>query len=1790
MQEPPSQAARLPLSTSSSSFSDNVPAGASTPVLQPSAAPPPGAPAQPSIPHGPVPDVETTNWNAVRAIANKYGVQSPARWPQKASHSGTDAADMHEQDQVRLLDLGSDAPIKITARPIEGGRFMYKLQSGSLPAEQEGDSFRSPGRVAFQKDAANLDQSSSQKAGQSKASKTLRASRSIPGLRSRSANGLLWGIGQPSTASSTAQIRSASAKTPSANQPSHTDTPTLLSQPGPSSNQSSVPPPPWKQEPAGQGSVQSGDVLGAILDLPQSAPQQTTLSDQEPTSSSTIAELFPSSSAGSRSFPLRAFGKTVAVDRKDAADKPNALQSPSNTSLLDRTDWNRSPIPQLPNMGDPLFEDLEAFANGSKTGPHSPGARFGSAFEPQSSLLKVPQQQLRAVQSFETTATARPDDGDDETRADGTALSVPLLEPRTEFGDPSKTFLFDVFQTYGKSSASSGPQSVEALTPATSRSASVEDGLSAMSPDASFGEASVSSAQNTSTDAAPADDPRFVLWAFSDSTDSEKLVLSNRDGLSFAQDASARDQIRQSVSTVSSSSSNGPRARPASSLPKRRSSRPADSIPPSPSLNSSQRQRMPSSNSQSSRISVTPSSQSGQTSERPVATRASKASAIAATPARLVAEITGEINSRLMTDFFYTFRAFMSTQDLLDLLIARFHWALNEPTSPTDDARRRIVRVRTYVVIKYWITNFFQVDFLGNRTVRNSLTSWLNELSSDPRLPSRPAEMSIVSSLKKVVRNLKHAYSNSGVGALVRNERTRSASSDQSSGLGHQTLGSPISPTTESRRRNGLPHQRDSDELTDGTPSSKGFNPSTNPMIGVGSYGSPLSSPTSPNNALSRALNSTVGRFSRLKKTMGQRLASQPGDGVHGALAGDATDTGDLLYMRGGVANLIQQFHLDQPAEGEGQAEDPNAGLSDDHGATDETPSLSTSSAMSRSTPASSIDSNHRREAEDDHEDSKAEVEDALGLGICVNDARPPSLAQRDVKQFAAGARHNDSRPTGSQDADRSLGAPLDPIASMATTASPVIGGDDEEMLDRSWNEDTPQESHTRLRSSDAGNSGVVHHVDSDSTLRSFANSAVSGMQTEQRSSVQAPRRARAQTVSSIVVSKRSTESNRSQRQNAVDVVQLDELDSSSDEENGGVRRKLRRLPGVRNLRTANNVQNLRPQRQSLDSLASLGRVFPGGDRTSLASTRMSHRPSPPVTVGRVQTEMFDPDEALAGYELVKGFRVEDFQSDDEEPGDVDEALRRLEGFIDDDKKAERARRVQTLWEQSQARKERREAEQQAADAGDGASEGGAPSSSGHETTAETALAQDQGSMAGAISAASSPTSPRSWLPASITPTEGTPEGTSTPLPNAEGSVGRSSVALGVPSPTVGTPRLPSTGQAAQALMAQRATSASRVRSTAMPFTRRGFLPPHVLNGPAPVHRCFLLSYKSEVIAQQFTLIEAELFKAVDWTELVSDRWRQRRHKTEVLDWESFYQNRVRAKATAAAEGTTYRDTAVEAIIARFNLTCNWVASEVVLTRNMEERVAVISKLIRVAFRCYQYMNFATVVQICLGLQTPWVERLTKTWARVSSRDMRILRDLKALTSPARNFRHLRTAMRGMVEEGSLEDVVTVSGPPQPHHGGGNSTSSSSGGASGGGLPSSTSKGIGVQMHDCCVPFFGLFITDLAVNECLPSLIDPSSPNSAAQVDPSNPSKLLHLQNPDAFAHLQPLPPCIQLEPLVNLFKFRNIAGTVKTVLAFQAKAVNYAFRADAGVYVKCLKIRCLEGRHMTDLSNRLEQ
>ncbi|KZF25236.1 ras GEF [Xylona heveae TC161] len=130
---------------------------------------------------------------------------------------------------------------------------------------------------------------------------------------------------------------------------------------------------------------------------------------------------------------------------------------------------------------------------------------------------------------------------------------------------------------------------------------------------------------------------------------------------------------------------------------------------------------------------------------------------VAATPLRMIAQITSAnfLDYELLSDFFLTFRSFLSTQELANHLTNRLRWAIER-----HDDLGRIVRVRTFVALRHWILNYFVDDFVPDQALRSLFCDQINKLSTKLRHRSYegPGDLRIVEELKKCWRRTCSLY------------------------------------------------------------------------------------------------------------------------------------------------------------------------------------------------------------------------------------------------------------------------------------------------------------------------------------------------------------------------------------------------------------------------------------------------------------------------------------------------------------------------------------------------------------------------------------------------------------------------------------------------------------------------------------------------------------------------------------------------------------------------------------------------------------------------------------------------------------------------------------------------------------------------------------------------------------------------------------------------------------------------------------------------------------------------
>ncbi|KAI9007583.1 hypothetical protein CLU79DRAFT_840460 [Phycomyces nitens] len=326
-------------------------------------------------------------------------------------------------------------------------------------------------------------------------------------------------------------------------------------------------------------------------------------------------------------------------------------------------------------------------------------------------------------------------------------------------------------------------------------------------------------------------------------------------------------------------------------------------------------------------------------------------------------------------------------------------------------------------------------------------------------------------------------------------------------------------------------------------------------------------------------------------------------------------------------------------------------------------------------------------------------------------------------------------------------------------------------------------------------------------------------------------------------------------------------------------------------------------------------------------------------------------------------------------------------------------------------------------------------------------------------------------------------------------------------------------------------------------------------------YRSFILKRRSEDMAQQLCLIEKTVLLDVNWEEMVHCKWTKMDATKgdfgpvdeDEDEWIGQNNDINYTRRTRQIQLTRKDHGGVEQVIKRFNAVCLWVASEIVRTRQIDERVRVIEKFIRLAQKCKLFCNFATLVQILLGLQSPSVSRLQKTWSRVGTSEMKLLDQLSAFTSPMRNWKSIRDSMMMVAEEYGMSPTEVQIEMPGTHNG--------------------ASKTKIKLPFGGCIPFLGIYLSDLVFNSEQPAYIEPDRENHKIY---------------QANTQNTPISPVLK-QSLVNFRKHRIIATVIKRVLTFQNLARRYSFEPDETLYELCFQVNALTTEKIRELSLEIE-
>jgi len=163
---------------------------------------------------------------------------------------------------------------------------------------------------------------------------------------------------------------------------------------------------------------------------------------------------------------------------------------------------------------------------------------------------------------------------------------------------------------------------------------------------------------------------------------------------------------------------------------------------------------------------------------------------------------------------------------------------------------------------------------------------------------------------------------------------------------------------------------------------------------------------------------------------------------------------------------------------------------------------------------------------------------------------------------------------------------------------------------------------------------------------------------------------------------------------------------------------------------------------------------------------------------------------------------------------------------------------------------------------------------------------------------------------------------------------------------------------------------------------------PNVKKSSASSNSFGLMDFNAEEIARQLTLIEFNLYKAIK-------------------PWEFFNQSWTKKNKEQLSPN-------IIAMIKRFNRVSGWVATEIVKTDKLKDRIAVLGKFIEIGERCRFYNNFNALMAIVGGLGNSSIFRMKQTWAGLNNKQRELFEELKELMSRQQNFQKLRAHMKNV--------------------------------------------------------------------------------------------------------------------------------------------------------------------------------
>ncbi|KAG2210338.1 hypothetical protein INT47_003323 [Mucor saturninus] len=1206
----------------------------------------------------------------------------------------------------------------------------------------------------------------------------------------------------------------------------------------------------------------------------------------------------------------------------------------------------------------------------------------------------------------------------------------------------------------------------------------------------------------------------------------------------------------------------------------------------------------------------------------------------AATIHKLVEKLTNTLDYTFMTDFFLTYRDFLYPEDLCQLLISRFYWALKN-----DEEPRRIVRIRTFVVLRHWLNNYFVHDFIGNRPLRRILTDFLNKLPRHPLVKESPRDQRIVKILKRVVRRLKKLYYN------------------RSSGASRVKVIAPPPPTAEQEQMGEIVRAKLSQNAIRrktalGVDMSSHHNGNMAvqdaryaPVVVVGSL-------NMKGSFIDSGLDNNKSSFVQLRRYPSQH--SVPAQTSHDIDNTVVTGLEDNQTIRSSIHHRYDKsVHEASDFNGEGGT---NIGA----GVNEASSVISVASDDSLESELSAGETVPEESEDDDDDHSHIQQESCVEYD---EHERHWMQEQQETLEYFKSLSINkpiSENPGMSQSSSLTqldtsynhlmIGNVLNNSPTqLAPAASPIrpkippefIQTDKADLTSEYSSPSTPTTpTHATAKKDSNAQKGIrripserwcktddyqnKHPLDIDhgKTLPDELLKELSGDETQHKSPIGLSRK----------LSKKSIERRKSERSfqdpswssapssattspyltgtvSDHDIPDVPELPPLTSDMLGGSYKS--RSKAVKKKSLLPKKKSMHPDDLLIDTSGALEAFASIPYESTKVSTKAQEEVKedtqankvPKRRLSRVISKVFRPNQEEKPSkesdipktpttieqkpELPLPAEVETKQEEKQGGGHLVSLIaQRLRlNSVDDSETEELAcdcakcsgnkentatcRRLSVMLMPDDERRRSFELRRR---------RGASVDMSQQDFVNHLgAIAQEQKN---GKDLKSGPVYLGHLQARSVIGSNALPEDTDSVHESSDDDNSTASFA-----PSERSIQTEAQASSSRARMSFISDAASQVpRSKLIELGIPPVLPTHqhipdtnlqnnneaTASIPRPIHnvspkpsgRCFIMSYRTSMIASQLCFIERDVLVKVGWEELIHCKWTKMDASGKInpnYANESTFEDDIddeKINYTRQSEMRRTEEQGIEQVIQRFNTVCQWVSSEIVRTRNINERVRLIEKFIRLAKKCKMYSNYATLVQILLGLQSPAVARLERTWSKVSAKCQKLLSKLTEFTSPMKNWKNIRDSMTEVAEEyGNSPAEVQVEMP----------------GTTANRQKFKKTTRIKIPFGGC-IPFLGIYLSDLVFNSEKPRFLKAN----------------LESQKIYSANNTRNMPACLD-QPLVNFRKHRVIATVIKRVLTFQNLSTRYSFDADGILLDKCRNLEVLDAAKIRELSAMLE-